>query len=521
MGVIYKLKPEIVAFIILKKQSNPDLGCRAIAEEVKKKFNIYISKSSVNNILIKEALSSSVGRKAKEHLTLEGKVDHAGFYFLQALNYFLKLTPIATELLVNSVAIPRRIKKLDIENVFDALILYRLLFNSTIDLSICYDKKEIWTVIGRRPSKSNFYDIVHKIKNSQFFVKKLTERLRSELRLVSKIKFLLRDQKVFYIDGLLRSVWPDWFISSNFITTYCNIDSYIESVFRRERPLAIFMSQSTDLFSKENIDFFLSFENYLLEKKISKLELLDYENDVIKSKEIPYNTERLFFLIGFWPWQFYDIGEFNKKVAKEKIEWRNLGLSYYFSREGFHIPQHIAGQIVRLNTIVLKDTPSSPAKLIVLTNMPSEYINEKFLIKELCNWVEAEKRYNDLLIRSKSKNIQIEEIRQLKILDKLNSSNSVEEMCDYLSDLLFSFFRNLFIPSHCFDWNQLKIKDVFLRQKGSVLRTSKFSYCKLFITNKLCEKTDLEYIVDRLNELKIEDSSGRIFWFSVGEEPKI
>ncbi|MCD4780112.1 MAG: hypothetical protein K8S27_06130 [Candidatus Omnitrophica bacterium] len=63
MGVIHKLKKEVVDYIVNAKKENPSSGCRALAELASKEFEIKISKSSVNTILKKALLSNQVGRR--------------------------------------------------------------------------------------------------------------------------------------------------------------------------------------------------------------------------------------------------------------------------------------------------------------------------------------------------------------------------------------------------------------------------------------------------------------------------
>ncbi len=63
MGVTYKLKKEIVDFLVNEKKANPQLGCRNLVNIVEQKFQIKISKSSINSIIKEAQLSSSVGRK--------------------------------------------------------------------------------------------------------------------------------------------------------------------------------------------------------------------------------------------------------------------------------------------------------------------------------------------------------------------------------------------------------------------------------------------------------------------------
>ncbi|MBF0483762.1 MAG: helix-turn-helix domain-containing protein [Candidatus Omnitrophica bacterium] len=63
MGVTYKLKEEVINFVLEIKRDFPDTSCRQIASLASEKFKIEISKSSVNSILQRSALSSSVGRR--------------------------------------------------------------------------------------------------------------------------------------------------------------------------------------------------------------------------------------------------------------------------------------------------------------------------------------------------------------------------------------------------------------------------------------------------------------------------
>ena len=63
MGVIHKLKMEVITFILSEKKMNPLIGVRQLAGITSQKFLIKVSKSSVNNVLKSASLSSSVGRR--------------------------------------------------------------------------------------------------------------------------------------------------------------------------------------------------------------------------------------------------------------------------------------------------------------------------------------------------------------------------------------------------------------------------------------------------------------------------
>ena len=66
MGVIYKLKEDVVRFIISQRQSNPLASCRQLAESASQKFGLHLSKSSVHDVLKESGIITPRGRKPKD-----------------------------------------------------------------------------------------------------------------------------------------------------------------------------------------------------------------------------------------------------------------------------------------------------------------------------------------------------------------------------------------------------------------------------------------------------------------------
>ncbi|MCX5705568.1 MAG: hypothetical protein NTZ92_05900 [Candidatus Omnitrophica bacterium] len=66
MGVVYKLKDEVRDFILEQKRINPAIGCRTLATLAEDKFQVKLSKSSVNAIIKNAGMSMPVGRRSKE-----------------------------------------------------------------------------------------------------------------------------------------------------------------------------------------------------------------------------------------------------------------------------------------------------------------------------------------------------------------------------------------------------------------------------------------------------------------------
>ncbi len=65
MGVIHKLKPEVLNFILENKQKDSTLSCRTLTQLILEKLQIKVSKSSINSIFKENNLSMPIGRRQK------------------------------------------------------------------------------------------------------------------------------------------------------------------------------------------------------------------------------------------------------------------------------------------------------------------------------------------------------------------------------------------------------------------------------------------------------------------------
>jgi len=66
MGVTYKLRDEVVSFIISQRQENPLSSCRQLAESASQRFGLQLSKSSVHDVLRESGVVTPRGRKPKD-----------------------------------------------------------------------------------------------------------------------------------------------------------------------------------------------------------------------------------------------------------------------------------------------------------------------------------------------------------------------------------------------------------------------------------------------------------------------
>jgi hypothetical protein len=73
MGITHKLIPQIKEYILEQKKADPRISCRSLSELIEQKFQIKVSKSSINAIFKESGLSMPVGRSSegKRKLSIE------------------------------------------------------------------------------------------------------------------------------------------------------------------------------------------------------------------------------------------------------------------------------------------------------------------------------------------------------------------------------------------------------------------------------------------------------------------
>jgi len=95
MGVTYKLKDEVVHFIISQRQGNPLFSCRQLAESASEKFGVHLSKSSVHDVLKESGIITPRGRKPKEKFEIPQEKKKQIQNSLSQVNVNLALVPDA------------------------------------------------------------------------------------------------------------------------------------------------------------------------------------------------------------------------------------------------------------------------------------------------------------------------------------------------------------------------------------------------------------------------------------------
>lgn len=417
MGVVYKLTPEIIDFILQHKKENPRLSCRKLTDIVNQTFQIAVSKSSINKILKESELSSPVGRRgaskagfkipetkkkqifsswektsspaapkeeapkkelprpaAKESgpTAPEGIfIDGAGTYFLKAAQWEAAEGPILGPILK---------EYLTAEGLTDTVTAGEiLLFMECFGISHLselgqYDKKGLWEVSDapRAVDRASLEKIINDIENLNAFAIRLSIELPQIFSEMHMIELELEDGSVVRLDVNMEHFQTDGTergLSAAPVNKALSIliNRVINNV---QSALVLFASNRQEL-EPAFLNWVAAMENSG-GKRIRKASVWDLEGHEVVHFHTILPRKRTF-VAGVWPWHeiFHHIiqeGHIAKvdsiylKEAERKLYFREV---VYSLRDGRILPKEVP-----LRTVLLRETMEAAPFLALLTNAP-------------------------------------------------------------------------------------------------------------------------------------------------------
>ncbi len=417
MGVTYKLKDEVVEFILLQKRDHPQISCRKLVEIVQNRFQVPVSKSSINSVLKSAHLSSPVGRRAvlakkekKFKIPSEKKLGSlsgskiAGFIgeetrkpeersliaapdkpedltegmgniFLKAAQWDLFGKSILGECFKGQF---QSLKSLKADQAGDILLFCKAFGVNSAEQLRDYRGKGLWELNGLRERPSE-YDLITMGIAANDFKKQDCKTLKEIPFLFTEVAYLriiLEDRSEIFIDGHFTSIWPkrpemnlSWPIDKvvKFLSTYliANREPFI--------PKNILVK---DGFPKEMAGFLLAGEN-LDGKRMEKISLYNQNDEELAGfSSIPRKTRGIISAV------YSDQIELNK-VLKEKNSasphsWKHpvSGEDFYWIEVNSSLFPEISNKVFSLNRCILisRNDPAEVPYLGLVTNLSKEDI---------------------------------------------------------------------------------------------------------------------------------------------------
>jgi len=389
MGVIHKIKPEVIDFILKSKAKNRNYSCRKLASLATEKFVVKISKSSINSLLKKSGLSMPVGRRRKAKRGII-EIEGLGVILLKAVDILIGGSPAI------SAAIQKRLGIEDKERLAktNALIYQPLFGYENGPAGAGAGLKTVpWPIAERQfpaPEIEAYFKLLQGSPGMLPGVKHQIARLFQEVRC---LRFDLASGNNFFLDGQLHSIWSTAHTPYDFSAPLPKVTSYIEKYFLKGGPFILSFSQGYDAPNKELFDFIASLNGEL--NRVNRALLYGNKLEELESISLAQNKKHPF-VLGLWPWQYENYRKLKKLDDFSPFYCRPLKQRVYLARAEVELTFPSLSKEVLLRGCSLKLSPNRNVNVFVLSNIdePELKINELADLY-LGHWPNLEEGFQD------------------------------------------------------------------------------------------------------------------------------
>jgi len=550
MGVIHKLRPEIKQSIIDEKKANPAISCRSLSYLILQRFNIEVSKSSINSVFKEAGLGTPAARAPKkevvkpepakpeipipeavkppeplasekapekppvappkvqprpytDEIPLPSEMPCTGAILLKAADFLLGGSRRAAELIKNSLNI-------DNEQIWakTEAVIYLPLFQTPQGGQL----EPLQALIGRGipfediVSYNNELQSVTTLGNG---ISQIIGDVAKEARCI-KVDFSTKDS--LYIDGQMYSVWSTPHTPYDFSTTIYNANSYINMHFNDSSPLVLFTAPGYNAPTKEFFGFISGLESQ--SKNITGLKIYGDKYEELDSITFE-GAKKRFFVFAMWPWQFVNYRKVVKIGEFKPFYFEPLELNLYLSEIEIELLQPDVKQPLTLRGCALKTLLSEKTRLVILSNLGLEAVQPENLANIYLNrWPNLGETFQDYsrkieLFTYMGSSQRFFSLENLKPEQGLPGAKTI--FSDYLK-VLDLYVRWHFLPEGFKEKDFPTIKEQFyglnaVVKRGNGRTTVKFNPPQGYLFQK-----ELEYACHRINEQEILLADNSRLW---------
>jgi hypothetical protein len=418
MGVIYKLKQEVIDYILKIKSDDQGLSCRKISELASAHFQKPISKSSVNAVLKDSSLSSPIGRRAKKGLKaekfkipehrkeqifvnippifLEKKealpalaapkdtppIENLGVLLLKAAEWQVKRQGLLRFLCekFGPVTCEEKILKLS-----EAFLFLPLFGEHQSESFVRFDKKSLWQV-----SDVHFEPASHQKKECLDILLGLDEKKRSVALEYSQLfseasyfRFALEDGSSFCIDAQMNASWASDSVHGDFsLCLEKSFDNLSRCFISNISPIILRETAAAENLPAYFLEMLSAFEN-LPGKRIKQIDVMTSANEALSSFDKVIVKKRSY-VVGLYNCQGLlshvpaEKGQPPKHVQSPLTEEE---YSFQEAETAFRLSsgQQISAKVYFLS---LRKDQSPKPQFAILTNIPSHIKSSEEVIGE-------------------------------------------------------------------------------------------------------------------------------------------
>ena len=537
MGVIHKLRPEIKQSIIDEKKANPEISCRSLSYLILQRFNIEVSKSSINSVFKEAGLSMPATRISKQEVVpesakpeipvpeavkppeplppekvpekppvelpevqLPSEMPCTGAILLKAADILLAGSRRIAELIKNSL----NVDKDDLLAKTEALI-YLPLFKNLEEGGV----NKLQALIGRGipfEDITSYSNALQSVTSLESGISRVIVDVSKEARCI-KVDFSTKDS--LYIDGQMYSIWSNPHTPYDFSTSICNANSYINKYFNNNSPLVLFTASGYNAPTKEFFNFILGLESQ--SKNITGLKI--YGNKLEELDSITFEgAKKRSFVFAMWPWQFVNYRKVIKIGEFKPFYFEPLELNLYLSEIEIELSQADVKQQLTLKGCALKTLLSEKTRLVILSNLSLEEAQPENLANIYLNrWPNLGETFQDYsrkieLFTYMGSSQRFFSTEDLKTGQTTPGSKTI--LSDYLN-VLDLYVRWHFLPEGFKTKDFPTIKEQFYGLNAVVKRGNGRTIVKFNPSQGYLFQKELEYACRRINEqdILLDDNS--------------
>ncbi len=451
----------------------------------------------------KELAEKFSTQKAAQELNLPPKIQFSsGAIFLKALDCLVGAGRQINEIIAKKMGrAPQETLSLT-----EAIIFRPLFTKDNLNL--------LWALVGKEYSQEtldNYYLQIGQINEISVDIIKIISNAFIEAR---GLKVNFADGKILYLDSQLHSTWSTPYIPYDFSSTIAEIENGLQQCCFESYPNVLFCAPGYNEPTEDFLD--LLFHTGISTIGPENVSLYNNELKEISNLVLP-RANNYCLLIGLWPWQFANyrkvkkIGEFILTPIPE-IE-REL----YLAEIEIEFFQKSQNRSITLKGCAVKNTLQEKICVVILYSERDALTSAQIAGFYFSRWPNLEEAFRDF-----SKKIELFTYlgdsqpplnTQGAMIQKLESSRDLKDITLNYLKMLDNYLRRYFLPTGYFQKDTAFTNENFYKLPVQFTETPEKITAKIQIPQGYAYLKDLEYLLYRLSERRLNLNNGKLLWF--------
>ncbi len=565
MGVTYKLKKEIVDYILQQKKINSQFSCRKIADLASQFFQKNISKSSVSNILKTFLLSSPVGRRSKKQKKQEkfkipeerkkelfvhvptsvliqesvikeppqecpvkashpekeeyNQIPHLGSVLLKIAEQELSDSFFFSEILKEDKEFE------NVENIdqIASALLFAPIFGVQNEQEIFANSNVgLWKIHGfdQKPEEKVLKQAVIKLKNLEKKQEQISLEYVQVFSEAAFFNFYLENGTEFAIDVRMNSVWTKDNVHSGFsLSLSRSLDFLSRKIISNLSPIILRTLPFGEVLPNCFYDMACAFEGSG-SRKITRVDLVNAQKEILSSFDFIINKKRLF-IVHLPSTQSLFTQRKQQDYEKNECTIDFLNKQCLFYETSLEGKDPLTQSSVFFRAIIFNFKDEDMAPFVLITNITKEQKDSQLIISEyLHQWPYCQQGIIDFMnskieptFGADQKGFVLDEREVEEVLGKAFNSNFLNSLTKPFLANLHNYCKKHFFSDYYKGLSFVDTKNRVYDLFGAFDKKDDIIDIKLISPQDRDFKKNTESILRKINESAVKSSQKNIRFF--------